>query len=99
MTQVTLRIPDELLERLKQASREHGRSLNSWASAVLAAAVDPEYADDETQRIRERLARAGLLLDVGKQRRRRADAASAAQARAAAARGRSLSDIVAEGRG
>jgi plasmid stability protein len=99
MAQMTLRIPDELLDRLKQASGAQGRSLNSWASAVLAAAVDPEYADDETERIRERLARAGLLLDTGDQRRRRADAGAAARARAAAGRGRSLSDLVSEDRG
>lgn len=100
MAQMTLRIPDELLDRLKQASGAQGRSLNSWASAVLAAAVDPEYADDETERIRERLARAGLLLlDTGDQRRRRADAGAVARARAAAGRGRSLSDLVSEDRG
>ena len=99
MAQITLRIPDELLDRLKQASAAQGRSLNSWASAVLAAVVDPEYADDETERIRERLARAGLLLDTGDQRRRRADAGTVARARAAAGRGRSLSDLVSEDRG
>jgi predicted DNA-binding protein len=98
MTQVTLRIPDELLARLKQVSAEQGRSLNSWVSAVLAAAVDPDYADDEAQRVRERLARAGLLVDPGAQRRRRADAGAAARARAAAGRGTPLSDLVREDR-
>ncbi len=99
MAQLTLRIPDELLARLKQVSGAKGRSLNSWVSAVLAAAVDPEYADDEAQRIRERLARAGLLLDLGNQRRRRADPGAAARARAAAGRGGPLSDLVQEDRG
>jgi predicted transcriptional regulator len=99
MAQVTLRIPDELLDRLKQVCNAQGRSLNSWASAVLAAAVDPEYADDEAQRTRERLARAGLLLDLGDQRRQRADAGAAARARVAAGRGKPLSDIVQEDRG
>ena len=98
MAQVTLRIPDELLRQLRQVSRAQGRSLNSWAAAVLAAAVDPEYADDEAQRVRERLARAGLLLEPGDQRRRRADAGAAARARAAAGRGTPLSDLVGEGR-
>jgi plasmid stability protein len=99
MAQMTLRIPDELLDRLKQASSAHGRSLNSWASAVLSAAVDPDLADEEAQRVRERLARAGLLLETAGQRRKRADGRAAARARAAAARGRPLSDLVSEERG
>ncbi len=99
MAQLTLRIPDELLDLLKQVASAQGRSLNSWASAVLSAAVDPEYADDEAQRIRERLARAGLLLDLGGQRRRRAEAGAAARARVAAGRGTPLSNLVTEDRG
>jgi plasmid stability protein len=98
MAQVTLRIPDELLDRLKQVCAAQGRSLNNWAAAVLSAAVDPDLAGDEAQRTRERLARAGLLLDLGGRRRRRADGAAAARARAAAGRGRPLSDLVEEGR-
>ncbi|MBA3261364.1 MAG: toxin-antitoxin system HicB family antitoxin, partial [Thermoleophilaceae bacterium] len=59
MRQVTLRLPDELSDRLKQAAAERGDSVNAYASAVLSAAVDPELAGDEAARVRERLARAG----------------------------------------
>ena len=97
MTQVTLRVPDELAQRLKKAAAEEGRSLNAWATGVLAAMVDPDFASTDTERARERLRRAGLLEETGR-RVSRPDPARVARARAAAGRGRSLSDFVSEGR-
>ena len=98
MAQLTLRVPDELLHRLKAAAAAHGRSLNGWASAVLAAAVDPDLAGDEAERVRERLGRAGLLLPGGSRARRQAERAAVARARAAAGKGRPLAELVAEER-
>jgi predicted transcriptional regulator len=97
---MTLRLSEELAARLKQAARAHGSSLNRYACAVLAAAVDPELAGDEATRVRERLDRAGLLAarPATKRRARRPDRAAVAQARAAAGRGRPLADLVGEDR-
>jgi plasmid stability protein len=100
MTQMTLRLPDGLAERLKQAARAHGSSLNRYACAVLAAAVDPDLAGDEAARLRERLRQAGLLAPIPPETRpaRRPDRAAVAEARAAAGRGRPLADLVTEDR-
>lgn len=98
MAQLTLRVADELVQRLKSVAASQGRSVNSWASAVLAAAVDPDLAGEEAQVVRERLARAGLLLVPPATRRARPDRAEASRARAAAGEGRSLADLVAEDR-
>lgn len=98
MAQLTLRIDDALAERLKQVAAEQDRSLNAFASGVLAAAVDPDLAGSEIERIRERLARAGLLADAGPPAVRPPEAAVTA-ARRRAGQGPPLSDLVREGRG
>jgi plasmid stability protein len=100
MTQMTLRLPDALAARLKQAARAHGSSLNRYACAVLAAAVDPELAGDEMARLRERLDRAGLLAATPSPSRpaRRPDPAAVVAARAVAGQGRPLADLVSEDR-
>jgi plasmid stability protein len=98
MRQLTLRVPEQLAERLKQAAAEQERSVNSLATAVLTAAVDPELAGDEASRVRERLARAGLLGTGSSAPRRRPDEAEVKRARKRAGRGRSLSELVSEGR-
>ena len=98
MVQLTLRLPEDLVDRLRVAARTRRQSVNGLASAVLGAAVDPAYAGDEAQALRERLARAGLLMVAGPGRRPRPSRAAVAKARAAAGRGRSLSRLVAEGR-
>lgn len=67
--------------------------MNEYVVAVLGAATDPDLAGDEAQRIRERLARAGLLAPSASPRRR-PDAREIAEARAAAGQGIPLSGIV-----
>jgi plasmid stability protein len=99
MAQLTLRVADELVHQLKSVAASQGRSVNSWVSAVLAAAVDPELAGEEAQVVRERLARAGLLIVPTATRRQRPSRAATARARAAAGGGRSLAELVAEDRG
>jgi hypothetical protein len=98
MAQMTWRTSDELLERVRRQAQQRGRSLNEWVTAVLSAATDSSLAGDEAQRVRERLAAAGLLEAPEAGPRRRPDEASIARARAAAGRGGSLSALVSEGR-
>jgi plasmid stability protein len=98
VAQLTLRVPDQVVPDLKQAAAASGKSLNAWATAVLTAAVDPNLAGDEAQRVRERLARAGLLMVVPERNLKRPRAVAVAQARAVAGRGRPLADLVSEDR-
>ena len=98
-TQLTLRISDPLSQELKAAARARGESLNRFATAVLRAAVDPAFAGDAAQALRERLARAGLLLVPERSSRARPSRRALARARAAAGHGKKLSKLVSEGRG
>jgi hypothetical protein len=98
MHQVTLRVPDELAERLKGAARDREESVNGYAVKVLSAAVDPDLAGDEITGLRERLARAGLLLTPERLPAKRPAARALSRARSAAGHGRPLSDFVTEGR-
>jgi hypothetical protein len=97
MRQLTLRVPDEIADPLKQAAGEADRSVNSFATAVLSAAVDPDLAGDDPARLRERLARAGLLAPVGPAHER-PEPERLRRARRRAGEGRPLSELVAEDR-
>lgn len=97
MTQVTWRAPEELVARVRRAAEQHGRSLNEFVSRVLDAATDPELTDDESLRIRERLAAAGLLAPTGPPRPRPAEE-DLAHARRRAGQGHPLADLVRDGR-
>jgi hypothetical protein len=97
MTQVTWRAPDELVARVRRAADQRGSSVNEFVTRVLDAATDPELTDDESLRIRERLAAAGLLAPVGPPRPRPA-ADDLAGARRRAGQGHQLADLVREGR-
>lgn len=97
MRQLTLRVEDRLADQLKRAAAARAQSVNAYAQTVLAAAVDPDLAGDEADRLRERLARAGLLAEpVARTSRPPADELEAA--RAAAGSGTPLSALVSEGR-
>jgi len=98
MHQITWRAPDELVERVRQVAEREGRSVNEYLTRVLDAVTDPASAGSEAQRLRERLARAGLLIEEHSPRMRpNADAVT--RAGQVAAQGVSLSDLVSEGRG
>lgn len=71
--------------------------MNDYVTAVLDAATDPSLSGSEVEQVRERLAAAGLLVDVGEPRHRPARTAVAA-ARRAAGRGTPLSELVSDGR-
>ncbi|TKJ24523.1 transcriptional regulator [Blastococcus sp. CCUG 61487] len=97
MAQLTIRTTEELVERVRAVARESGQSMNEFMVAVLGAATDPDLAENPSERIRERLARAGLLAPAGPPRAL-PDVDRVTHARAAAGRGTQLSDIVASDR-
>ena len=95
---MTIRVPEELIERVRHAAKRTGQSMNEYVTQTLDIRTNPELAGTETERVRERFARAGMLADVGEPVTR-PDSASVARARAKAAQGTSGSDLVSEGRG
>lgn len=98
MAQVTWRTPDELLERVRHAATSSGRSVNEWITRVLDAATDPELSGSDADRVRERLARAGLLAETSRLPVTQPDPKALEDAREAAGRGTPLSDLVIDGR-
>jgi hypothetical protein len=99
MIQWTIRVSEELATRVRTTAEAAGRSLNGWVVGVLEAAVDPDLAGDEAQRVRERLRLAGLLDEPPRSTLRPPSPEALAKARRAAGRGKSLSEYVSEGRG
>jgi hypothetical protein len=97
MGQMTWRMSDDLLRRVRAAAERAGRSMNDYVTAVLDAATNPDLASDEAIRVRERLAAAGLLVPPGPPHKR-GDPAKVAAARKVAGKGKSLVDFVVEGR-
>jgi len=71
--------------------------MNDYVTAVLDAATDPDLAGGDAGRLREGLARAGLLAPPGGPRTR-SPGRKVASSRAAASRGTPLSQLVIEGR-
>lgn len=61
MGQLSIRLDDELHRRARLAAQHSGSSLNGYIARVLTAAVDPAADEPELDRIRARLAAAGLL--------------------------------------
>jgi hypothetical protein len=99
MAQVTWRASTDLVDRVRDEAARQGRSLNDYLTRLAEAATDPDLADSDQQRLRERLAQAGLLAPPPGQRRRRPDPAAVARARRRAGRGTPVSDLVSEDRG
>lgn len=94
---MTWRAPADLIARVRQAAQRRGRSMNDYVTAVLDAATNPRLAGSEAERLRERLAQAGLLAEPGEPRRRPARDQTAA-ARSRAGQGTALSHVVSEDR-
>lgn len=98
MTQVTWRAPGELVERVRQVASRRGWSLNEYLTRLAQAATDPALAGNDFDRLRERLALAGLLVEA-EQRRARPDRDAVTRARRAAGEGTPLSRLVVRDRG
>lgn len=99
MAQLTIRLDDDLAAQIKAHTDGLGRSVNGWAVAVLRTAIDPEFADSDTERTRGRLARAGLLMTPSSALRRpRPEPEKLLAARRAAGRGTSAAAIVVDDR-
>jgi len=99
MPQVTWRTDDDLFARVRHAAASSGRSVNEWITRVLDAATNPDLADSEVDRVRERLARAGLLAEPSSRSVTQPSAQAVDDARRAAAQGTPLSKLVIDGRG
>lgn len=98
MAQLTLRVPDRLAAQLRARAGSREESVNHYATTVLAAAVDPDLATTEAERLRERLARAGLLAEAPPVRASQPSQEELETAREAAGAGTSLSQLIREGR-
>lgn len=96
---MTIRTSDELLDRVRRAAEYEGQSMNEYVTATLDARANPDSAVTEVERIRERLAQAGLLAEGPPSRKQHPDRRELARARAAAGTGTPLSDLVSERRG
>lgn len=94
MAQLSIRVHDGLAERVRSAAGLAGRSMNQYVVNILDAATDPELETDDAVRVRERLARAGLLEPATHGARRRPDRDAVAAARRRAGRGTPLSELV-----
>ena len=86
-----------MYERVRRAAQQQGRSINDYITTVLDVATNPDAAGTEWERLRERLASAGLLAPPGEPRRRPSPD-KVARARVAAGQGTSLSELVTSSR-
>ncbi len=98
MPQLTIRCDEDLKSTVAAAARSQGRSLNEYVCTVLTAATNPDLAGSEAEQIRERLARAGLLLELPRLTTARPPREAVLAAGRRAAQGKLVSDIVSEDR-
>ena len=98
MGQLTIRADEALIARIRSVSAASDRSMNEFVVAVLDAATNPDLADSEAERVRARLALAGLLVTGPRRRGERPDRAAVEAARRSAGRGTALADLVSDGR-
>ena len=75
-----------------------GQSMNEFIVVVLDAATNPNLAGSQAERIRQRLAQAGLLEPFLEDAVRRPSPETVRQAGLRAASGRSLANLVHKGR-
>lgn len=94
MSQVTWRAPSELVERVQNVASAQGRSMNDYLTRVLEVATSPDEQDSESERMRARFARAGLMVTTPAGASDRPSQVDLKRARAEAGRGIELSELV-----
>lgn len=99
MSQVTWRASEELVRDVKRVAAEHGKSVNEFLTQLAIAATDPDYAADPADRIRERLARGGLLAPPVTAPSQTPSPQAVEAARREAGHGTALSQVLSEDRG
>lgn len=98
MAQLTIRAPEDLVARTRLAAAAAGQSMNEYVVVLLDAATDPDLAGSQAERIRQRLAQAGLLEPLPTDTGGRPSPEALRQAGRRAASGRTLAELVQEGR-
>jgi len=96
MAQITIRAGEDLILRVKQCAAEEGKSMNEYVTIVLEVATNPSNASTAGERVRERLARAGLLAELPPFEGVRPSRAEFEAAAREAAQGTPLPDIISE---
>lgn len=99
MKQMTTRVPETLLERIRRSAHDRNISINEFVNNTLEAATNPELEGSEAERIRGRLEAAGLTVVRHAPAPEPPPEDVIAAARRAAGRGTPLSDIVSMDRG
>jgi plasmid stability protein len=102
MSQLTINLPQEIFERLREQATHAGKPIELLASEWLAERLPPAKLS-ERERAREVLRAAGLLTELGPELKRRAAESTASledvSAALSRAGGKPLSEIVIEQRG
>jgi hypothetical protein len=103
MTTLTLEVPPDLYERMRQEAAQAGRPIEILVEEWLVGRFPPPTAADERARAREVLRAAGLLTEPGPELQRLASEATMTleeiNAAFARAGGKPLSEVVIEQRG
>lgn len=94
MGQVSWRVDDELLDRVRHFAKANDMSVNSYISRVLSLATSEDEDSSDAVRMRQRLRAAGMLAAGQRSDARRVDDDELAQLRRLAGRGTPASDIV-----
>jgi hypothetical protein len=93
-SQLTIRLPADLVLRVKEVAASEGRSTNAYVTHLIEIAVDPSHATTEDERLVARLRAAGLLSENWGPPVERPDPKVVAAARKRARRGRPAHEYV-----
>jgi len=99
MAQVTWRADDELVKRAKARARALDTSLNDFLTQLVNAATNPDFAGSRADRVRERLAAAGMLVEFSAPPGPPPSEEAVREAGRRAGRGKPVSEILLEDRG
>lgn len=99
MGQVSWRVDDELLQRVRHSAAAADLSVNKYISRVLSLATSEDDESSEAQRMRQRLRAAGVLASGDRPGTRRVNDEEFVRLRRLAGHGTPLSDVVIADRG